>query len=1202
MLTHTAAGFLVPICLGFVVFRQALFRSGALIYRDHYPGEWFLPLLRDAKPLDFATYLENFKFAPLTGPFHLFFDFWPIADPVAVMYFSAFLVAYLSMYWSCYSVLKHRFRYADALSLGGATVAAVTFTLNPLAINLLYDLSLFTGYAVTPLVIVLYDSLLRGDLKLHDRVLSVFTLAFLWWMFGIKSTWLILMPVLLALWFAGQSVLDLRRRRFRNIINNVLVTLSVGFVYTLLSSFWLLPYLKAVSLESLEATGLPTDIDHIRSLVSYSFVDSLRLQGIYWPWVDWTTPVGRSQWLWGPIAFLPAALGLVGWALHYRNRLALSCAGLCVLAMIVTNVPELTSSLLSSPIGGYLTPIRTPYKWNVFLSLGLAFLVGMAVARGLALLRRSVPLNVSVLAVSGPILLLFLYYLPGLTGDFDGNFHPVTLPAELDQMVGTLEESDDCTVVWLPVLFLDELTWNPKESPSFYNMSDLTPGRSVLGLGPPGDRSTNMPYIQHVYAGLADGRLRNISKYLLPANVCWVVFHDDLAASKDNLTGSSSEAALVNLKASDLKLEQQAGFLSGFFLENSPGLFYVPERSFLTVGGLTTLNSLATLPDFDPVGSGLIFVDRSNDKLDLADAGFILGPRSSYVDLLLSYMPDDLLVSPSEYASLGDPGAGWAYMDPRYYEWYHYARNVADIDPPGEFDYERGLAVSSYRPSPEAAEKSIDLSGLMWSASGWTRSDQIEVIQQGLPVQIQYRFGAPSSSHVLMDTSIGVQDWTYYDTASLDVLGDASGNSLELWLKRGLDGTTYKVGSVRLDWRGWRRLEFSLPWPRDYMRGLVISIRWEKDRYPSSAGPHRLGLGNLDLSAKHASVRQAPVLKVPFKVQESADHEVYLRVLLNPQGGEMEVSVDDGLPTVIGTEAPQSQLAWQRVTGIHLSRGEHELAIVNRAGLNAVNVLAVASAGDIRTMEEALDKRLHTGNVIVVTDTSSEAAPGSVSSEKPIEVSIPSDDEYVLAARPGDGAGLEGARVVVDGTHELQLEATPSRREPCCRVGPIHLTQGKHSLELPAIDQPAQVILYSGQEDASLTEILGKADSAPVVAWRRHNASKYTVTVATDRPFVLGFADLYDPRWSALVNGQKAGSFPLYGIVNGFYIEQTGDLEIIVEFEPQRCFLPGMVLTGLTLGVFLVLVGGRVTGRLARLRWPRRLEDARSQEQDREAS
>jgi hypothetical protein len=77
----------------------------------------------------------------------------------------------------------------------------------------------------------------------------------------------------------------------------------------------------------------------------------------------------------------------------------------------------------------------------------------------------------------------------------------------------------------------------------------------------------------------------------------------------------------------------------------------------------------------------------------------------------------------------------------------------------------------------------------------------------------------------------------------------------------------------------------------------------------------------------------------------------------------------------------------------------------------------------------------------------------------------------------------------------------------------------------------------------------------------RINPTEYIVKVNATKPFMLSFAESYDPLWVAYLNGEKIQSTPLYGVINGFYITQTGILEITIEYEPQRWFNYGCAIS-----------------------------------------
>jgi len=90
------------------------------------------------------------------------------------------------------------------------------------------------------------------------------------------------------------------------------------------------------------------------------------------------------------------------------------------------------------------------------------------------------------------------------------------------------------------------------------------------------------------------------------------------------------------------------------------------------------------------------------------------------------------------------------------------------------------------------------------------------------------------------------------------------------------------------------------------------------------------------------------------------------------------------------------------------------------------------------------------------------------------------------------------------------------------------------------------------------------------INYSKINPTLWKVQVNATKPFMLSFAESYDPLWEARVykDGklvEKVKPVPLYGVINGFWINTTGDnLEIVIRYTPQDWFEIGLVISGLT--------------------------------------
>jgi hypothetical protein len=117
------------------------------------------------------------------------------------------------------------------------------------------------------------------------------------------------------------------------------------------------------------------------------------------------------------------------------------------------------------------------------------------------------------------------------------------------------------------------------------------------------------------------------------------------------------------------------------------------------------------------------------------------------------------------------------------------------------------------------------------------------------------------------------------------------------------------------------------------------------------------------------------------------------------------------------------------------------------------------------------------------------------------------------------------------------------------------------------------------------------ADSTPgqdayISEYKKFNPTKHELKIKNaTRPFMMSFAESYDPLWVAYTREDESNntnttdsitatesdsdnkdsfkirSIPLYSIINGFYINKTGDYTLTIEYEPQKWFVEGSIVS-----------------------------------------
>ncbi|ASJ16061.1 hypothetical protein A3L04_02680 [Thermococcus chitonophagus] len=128
--------------------------------------------------------------------------------------------------------------------------------------------------------------------------------------------------------------------------------------------------------------------------------------------------------------------------------------------------------------------------------------------------------------------------------------------------------------------------------------------------------------------------------------------------------------------------------------------------------------------------------------------------------------------------------------------------------------------------------------------------------------------------------------------------------------------------------------------------------------------------------------------------------------------------------------------------------------------------------------------------------------------------------------------------------------------------------------KLPVLDV---VWLYSVNTPKETLEDLFIVNGIPATVknYTRINPTLWRVKVYATKPFFLTFAEAYDPLWEARVykDGklvEKVKPVPVYGVINGFWINQTGNLTIILRYIPQDWFERGLVISATTF-IFSIL-------------------------------
>jgi len=134
-------------------------------------------------------------------------------------------------------------------------------------------------------------------------------------------------------------------------------------------------------------------------------------------------------------------------------------------------------------------------------------------------------------------------------------------------------------------------------------------------------------------------------------------------------------------------------------------------------------------------------------------------------------------------------------------------------------------------------------------------------------------------------------------------------------------------------------------------------------------------------------------------------------------------------------------------------------------------------------------------------------------------------------------------------------------------------------------DETEPFLIYP--PDANITPgSLNETPAGPAVVngFSRINPTLWYVNVSASGPFLLSFAEVYNPLWEArvYVGGEKKETvqpIKLFETSNGYLINTTGDMEVELRYAPQDMFEAAMTVPLITLLLCISYLGYSIVGR-----------------------
>jgi len=182
------------------------------------------------------------------------------------------------------------------------------------------------------------------------------------------------------------------------------------------------------------------------------------------------------------------------------------------------------------------------------------------------------------------------------------------------------------------------------------------------------------------------------------------------------------------------------------------------------------------------------------------------------------------------------------------------------------------------------------------------------------------------------------------------------------------------------------------------------------------------------------------------------------------------------------------------------------------------------------------------------------------------QLNVLSDGYYRLAI------GMQGSVELQIANYTFSSESDQSK---IVELGNLFLNEGTYDFTITAQNDSIinSLWLYSNRGNASLSDLFNQATpAAKIINYVMNSPDSWTVNVSATAPFFISFAVPYDGGWKLSVNNQEYPSTPNFGYINGFMVNQTGNLSLQIYYAPQRWFNLGILVFGLTIVFSAVII------------------------------
>lgn len=339
-----------------------------------------------------------------------------------------------------------------------------------------------------------------------------------------------------------------------------------------------------------------------------------------------------------------------------------------------------------------------------------------------------------------------------------------------------------------------------------------------------------------------------------------------------------------------------------------------------------------------------------------------------------------------------------------------------------------------------------------------------------------------------------------------------------------------------------------------------------------------------------ATVGENVTVTYDVDVNKSGKYILMIRSFENMRGGDLEFQLDRK-SYVFNTSGETNRFAWKKFDNIYLEKGHYNISLKNINGYNAINVFGLIPEEGYYITKDEIENAINDKSVYYILETELDMYRESASVNRNKDTS--NGEELIF----GQGGKVwQNIEIVKKGNYIVDLrgmgkfkttignksfiiesDSLSSKYSPT-----LYLDVGNYNLEILSLntndtniseDFRLDVIWIYSSKDDNIDYIFDnkdiKGNRIKLLNYTNIGSATWKIRTNVTSPFMLSIAESYDPQWKATIykDGKKVrdvGAIPLYSIIDGFWIDDIGDIEIIVKYGPQYWYNIGLIISMFT--------------------------------------